>query len=194
MFLNQKSTIGFLGLILSIYLFSCASAPITYRYDRDKNAPIEDYSTFKIVKPTEEILAQMEVRHPEYLPVLEASIVEQMEKRNYTQAEDAELFITYFVTGEAYVQAQSNNVSVGVGFGGPYGGVGFSQGKTNTNYIDYRKGTLVIDFYNKNKELIWHGIASGSYEVEKTDVEELTKRVVKKIFQYYKYKAPKDKP
>ncbi len=196
MFSNQKLSILFLSLFASVYLISCvSSSPITYRYDRDKSAPIQDYTTYKIIKPTEEVLAQMEMRHPEYLSVLEAAIIEQMEKRNYTQAEDTELLITYFVTGKDFQKAQSNTVSVGVGFGGPFGGVGISQGKTNINYFDYREGTLIINFYNKDEALIWHGIAKGSYAVDKTDVEDLTKTVVKKIFQYYKYKVsvPKDK-
>jgi Domain of unknown function (DUF4136) len=195
MFSNYKLPIISLALFASVYLISCASSPITYRYDRDKEAPIQDYTTFKVVRPSEELIAQMEMKHPENIPLLEEAIIEQMEKRSYTQADDAELIITYYVSGKDFQKAQSSTVTVGVGFGGYHGGVGVSQGKTNIKYFDYREGTLVIDFYNKNEELIWHGIASGSYEVEKTDVQALTKTVVKKIFQYYRYKVkvPKEK-
>ncbi len=131
MFSKQKFSLFFLSLFISIYLISCvSSSPITYRYDKDKSAPIQEYSTYKIIKPTEEVLAQMETRHTEYL----ATIIEQMEKRNYSQTDDIELLVTYFVTGKNFQKAQSNTVSVGVGFGGPFGGVGMSQGKTNVNF------------------------------------------------------------
>ena len=71
-----------------------------------------------------------------------------------------------------------------------------NSANTNIKYFDYREGTLIIDFYNRDNKLVWHGIAKGSYEVDKTDVKALTEHVVKKIFQYYKYKVkvPKDKP
>jgi len=185
---NHKLSIFSLLLFYTIIFYACAT-PITYRYDRDKSVPIQDYSTYRVIKPTEEILDQMEERYPEYLPIVEESIIQEMENRGYTQSDDAELLITYFVSGKNFQKAQSNTVSVGVGFGGPYGGVGMSQGKTNINYIDYRQGTLMIDFYNKDKEMIWHGVAEGSYEIDKTDVDDLTRKVVKRIFQYYKYKA-----
>ena len=196
MFLNQKLSVFGLALFVSLYLFACASNPITYRYDRDKNEPMHEHTTFKLVKPDEEVLAQMDIKNPDDLYIIEESIIEQMEKRNYKQSDDPDLWLTYFVTGKDFQKAQANTVSVGVGFGGPYGGVGMSQGTTNINYKDYREGTLIIDFYNKEQKLVWHGIAKGSYEVDKTDVENLTRYVVKKIFQYYKYKVkvPKDKP
>ena len=189
MFKNQRLSIFGLGLFAAIYLFACASNPITYRYDRDKDAPIQDYTTYKILKPTDETLDKMDMRHPEYIPVLENAIIEQMEKKNYKQSDDADLMITYFVTGKDFQKAESTTVSIGVGFGGYHGGVGVSQGKTNIKYFDYREGTLIIDFYNKDNDLVWHGIAKGSYEVDKTDVEALTKTVVKKLFMYYKYKV-----
>jgi hypothetical protein len=192
---NKFSVIG-LAIFASIYLFACASQPITYRYDRDKDEPMHEHTTFNVVTPDEETIAQMDIKNPAGLKIIEETIIERMESRNYTQSDDPDLWVTYFVTGKDFQKAQANTVSVGVGFGGYYGGVGMNTANTNIKYFDYREGTLIIDFYNRDNKLVWHGIAKGSYEVDKTDVKALTEHVVKKIFQYYKYKVkvPKDKP
>jgi hypothetical protein len=189
MYSNHKLSILGLALFASLYLFACASQPITYRYDRDKDEPMHEHTTFKVVKPDDEAIAQMDIKDPAGLQIIEETIIERMESRNYTQSDDPDLWITYFVTGKDFQKAQANTVSVGVGFGGYMGGVGVNSANTNIKYFDYREGTLIIDFYNKENKLVWHGIAKGSYEVDKTNVKELTERVVKKIFQYYKYKV-----
>ena len=196
MFSKHKFPVIGLALFASFYLFACASQPITYRYDRDKDEPMHEHTTFNVVKPDEEVLAQMDIKNPEGLKIIEETIIERMESRNYTLSDDPDLWITYFVTGKDFQKAQANTVSVGVGFGGYYGGVGMNSANTNIKYFDYREGTLIIDFYNRDNKLVWHGIAKGSYEVEKTNIKELTEHVVKKIFQYYKYKVkvPKEKP
>ena len=195
MFQNQNFTIIGLAIFSAVYFFACASNPITYRYDRDKDEPMHEHTTYKLVKPDEEAFEKMDIRNPDNLPLLEKTIRGEMEKRNYTESDDPDLWVTYFVTGEDFQKAQSNTVSVGVGFGGYMGGVGVSQGKTNIKYFDCVDGTLIIDFYNRENKLVWHGIAKGTYEVDKTDVDALTVHVVKKIFQYYKYKVkvPKEK-
>ena len=189
MYSNHKLPVLGLALFASLYFFACASQPITYRYDRDKDEPMHEHTTFKVVNPDDEAIAQMDIKDPAGLQIIEETIIERMESRNYTQSDDPDLWITYFVTGKDFQKAQANTVSVGVGFGGYMGGVGVNSANTNIKYFDYREGTLIIDFYNKENKLVWHGIAKGSYEVDKTNVKELTERVVKKIFQYYKYKV-----
>ena len=189
MFSNQKYSVIGLAIFTATYLFACASNPITYRYDRDKEEPMHEHTTFQLFKPDEETLKQMDIKNPDDLKIIEEAIIEQMEKKNYTQSDDPDLWVTYFVTGKDFQKAESSTVTVGVGFGGYHGGVGMSQGKTNIKYFDYREGTLIIDFFNREEKLVWHGIAKGSYEVEKTNVEDLSRQVVKKIFQYYKYKV-----
>ena len=146
-----------------------------------------------VMTPDEEAIAKMDIRDPDGFKVIEESIIREMERRNYKQSDDPDLRITYFVTGKDVQKAKSNTVSVGVGFGGYYGGVGMNHGTTNIKYFDYREGTLIIDFFNRDGQKVWHGIAKGSYEVEKTDIDDLTRYVVKKIFQYYKYKVPQPK-
>ena len=181
--------IGALLLFILAIAYGCSSSTsLSFKHDYDKNAPFESYRTYKLVKPTKEIFDEMDIVHPEFLPALEEKIVEQMEAKGYKASDDPDIQVTYFVTGEDWQQAQSNTVSVGVGFGGPYGGVGMSTGNTNINYIDYRRGTLIIDMYNTENLLVWHGAAEGSYRPDRVDPNALLDYAVKSIFKRYKYK------
>ena len=178
------------ALSLLVIASACSSSTsLKFKHDFDSSAPFESFTTYKLVEPSHEIKVEMDIMDKNYFPFIEGLIKEQMEVRGYKESENADLLVTYFVTGDDFQKAQYNTVSVGVGFGGPYGGVGFSNGNTNVNYVDYTQGTLIIDMYDKDKELIWHGSGEGTYRPDKTDPKKLTIYAVKSVFKRYKYKV-----
>lgn len=180
------------GLFILIGLTAaCSTSSISVRHDYDKEAPIKTYTTYQVVEPTREILDEMKIRNPRVLDVIESSIREEMEKRGYTASDNPDTYITYFVTSrERTVGRETGGVNVGVGYGGYYGGIGFgTRVGGRIEYVDYVEGTLIIDFYNNDKKVIWHGAARGTFQVDRENPLEVAREAVKRIMYKYKFKV-----
>jgi hypothetical protein len=60
---------------------------------------------------------------------------------------------------------------------------------------EYEAGTLVIDVIDrKNREVVWHGVASGRIYEDMEDVEKEINKVVRQLFERYAEETRRGRP
>jgi|GEM_PF-3372153 len=176
---------------LACLIAACSTSNINVRRDYDKEAPFKTYRTFQVMQPTQEILDEMKIRNPRVLDVIETEIDNLMQNRGYQSSDNPDIYITYFVTSrERTVGRETGGMNVSMGYGGYYGGIGLgTRVGGRIEYVDYVDGTLIIDFFDQNKKIVWHGAAQGSFQADRENPMEVARDAVKRIMFKYKFKV-----
>jgi hypothetical protein len=172
-------------LILSVFIFVGCSQQITVHTDYDPDYDLWTYKTFDWGQKVNIEEGKNPIHYNELNDKrIKSAIREQLSKRGYkSTSENPDLILHYHII----VKDQTTVVTEPFGYSySPY------WSRMNTSLYSYKEGTLILDLMdNKTKNLIWRGWAITDVRDSYTpkEVEELTKKVVSKIFR----KFPKTK-
>lgn len=194
-------TVKYLSFILSILLLgACTTMSVTYDYD--KSADFGKFKTFGFVKPAQENLGQLAQQYPEIINKLngqriEDAIVNEMKLRGYTQAENPDLWVTYYIKLETQTEYQANTVGYGggmygAGYYGFYGGYAGWGGMASTTVtpVNYNSGSIIIDVVERaDNTLVWYGAGSGVLAGNPQKFASNIPKGIAEIFGDYKWVA-----
>jgi hypothetical protein len=101
------------------------------------------------------------------------SVDRQLAGRGYRKVpvEEADFLVTYYLGLETRFDTRTIDRGVGYGHGGWYGGA-----RTETRVTQYEEGTLVLDFLDPERNLVWRGSASARVR-EKSTPEQRERRI-----------------
>ncbi len=130
---------------------SCASVRVNSDYD--KKADFSSYSSYAYLKSG---IDQVQISDLDKKRILYA-IDDVMATKGFTKSESPDIIVSIFTKESERVDVYNNvGFGWGVGWGGPYWGVGYNNVSTTL------EGTLFIDFVDaKTKELVWQGQGTG---------------------------------
>jgi len=194
-------TVKFLSIILlAIMMGACTTMSVTYDYD--KSADFGKFKTFDFEKPAQADLGALAQKYPEVINKLngqriEQAIINEMTTRGYTQSDNPDLLVTYYIKLETQTEYQSNTIGMG---GGPYGGgyYGFYGGyagwggmaSTTVTPVNYNSGSVIIDVVEKDDNtLVWYGAGSGILAGNPQKFATNIPKGVAEIFGDYKWVA-----
>jgi len=166
-------TIRLLTIIfVALSLGACTTMSVTFDYD--KAADFGKYKTFGFVKPAQEDLGELAQKYPEVINKLngqriEQAIINEMTTRGYTQSENPDLFVTYYIKLQTQTEYQANTMGYGggmygAGYYGFYGGYAGWGGMSTTTVtpVNYNSGSIIIDVVERaDNTLVWYGAGSG---------------------------------
>ncbi|MEZ4852776.1 DUF4136 domain-containing protein [Flavobacterium sp.] len=169
-------TIKLLSFLLIIAsLTSCSSVRVNADYD--KKANFGSYHSYAYLKSG---VDQAQISDLDKKRILYA-IDDVMATKGFSKSENPDVLVSIFTKESERVDVYNNvGFGWGVGWGGPYWGVGYNNVSTTP------EGTLFIDFVDaKTKELIWQGQGTGylTQNVDKKD-ERIMQFVNKILAQY----------
>lgn len=194
-------TLKFLSIIfVALFMGACASMTVTYDYD--KAADFGKFKTFGFVKPAQEDLGQLAQQYPEIINSMngqriEAAIVNEMATRGYTQAENPDLWVTYYIKLETQTEYQATTTGMGggiygAGYYGFYGGYAGWGGMATTTVTptNYNTGSIIIDVVERaNNKLVWYGAGSGILAGNPQKFSTNIPKGITEIFGDYKWVA-----
>lgn len=170
-------TIKLLSLLIltTITLVSCSSVRVNADYD--KKADFDSYKTYAFLKSG---IDQAKISDLDKKRILYA-IDEAMVAKGFTKGENPDVLVSIFTTERERVDVYNNaGFGWGVGWGGPYWGVGYNSVSSTP------EGTLFIDFVNaKTKELVWQGQGTGYLTENAEKKDERMQEFVNKILAQY---------
>lgn len=184
---------GFL-LAAALLLQSCASTP-DIRTDFDRSADFSRYRSFNFVAEPTENRAGYETILGKYV---RAAVIQQMEQRGYTLSDDPDLLVNYSTRVE-----EKTDVTPYTSLR-PYYGYRTSRYRTWVGYrwetdaitSQYTQGTLNVDIVdNREKQLVWEGVAVGRVSQEQQENREATvNSAVAQVFAEYPFTAGSGTP
>lgn len=149
----MKRIAAFAGAtLLTLTLAGCpAGGSISTDYDHSTH--LSQFKTFSFGHvQTENPLNEQRVRE---------AVTKDLESKGL-QRSDSKGDLVVTAVGATHNQQEYQTFYNDPGFGYYYGGFGsgYGMGYRNTRVVNYRVGTLVLDFYNSsNKQLVFRGIA-----------------------------------
>ena len=183
--------------ILSALLVGLFVAPITSfaqtKSDYDKNI---DFSQFKSIsfagwaKDSDEILNDFDKKR-----ILEAFKAEFMARGIEVKMMDGDAQVTLFVVIENKTSTTAYSDYTGsYGYGPRWGwGMGAGMGTSTTTYVedDYKEGTLVVDMFDADKNLIWQGVLNTEIKENPEKREKSIPKNIRKLMKEYPVKPVK---
>lgn len=169
-------TIKLLSLLfVATLVTSCATVQVNADYD--KKANFDSYKTYAYLKSG---VDQAQISDLDKKRILYA-IDEVMAAKGFTKTTNPDILVSIFTKESERVDVYNNaGFSWGVGWGGPYWGVGYNSTSTTP------EGTLFIDFVDaKSKELVWQGQGTGYLTENAEKKDERFMEFVSKILGQY---------
>ena len=162
-------------------LAACSS--IRAHADFDPALDLGRYRTFSMAAPP----TQAPVGLPSYSEIrgrrINEAIAGHLEAKGYERAaseERADLVVSFQLIGEPRQDVRSTgSVSMGAGPYSRWYGVGWYE--PNVYTVDYVRGTLIVDAFDRQAEaIVWHGWSSVSFYSE-SEAEEKGDRVLEAV-------------
>jgi hypothetical protein len=166
--------------LISFLFTACAPTyHITSDYERGVN--FSAYSTYQLLQHKEEFKVGV---NPINRQRIERAIRREMDVLGYRTAAYPDLLVAFFV--------KTKRVREYDHFRPYYGAWGY---RGWTRVYEYEAGTLVIDVIDrKNREVVWHGVASGRIYEDMEDVEKEINKVVRQLFERYAEETRRGRP
>lgn len=164
-----------LALLLTVLLFASCASSVKVNSKYQESTDFQGLSSFEIVEPTN----LSEKVSTKYKMQIENAIRQEMKGQRYREViESPSLSVNYFVIVNT-VQDTESYVSY-------YGTRRWGTATIHNNVYEYKKGTIIIDLIDKDKkEVIWHGVASGTLDNDLDNADEKINEAVKAIFDKY---------
>jgi hypothetical protein len=171
-------------LSIAMLISSCGGGITSHSY-KAKDADLKKYKTVAWIKPSDpqEAARQDAKLYGELIVKLS---IQELEKKGFVIDTNQPDAVFMFDSGvqDKVSYSQTPQVSVGVGFGGPYyyGGVYAPVAGGDIVQHQYQQGMLVIEMYDtKTQKLLWRGWAEEKITAQ-NDVEADVRTAVKHIF------------
>ena len=184
---THKICLGLIIVLLFGHLWGCSSVRVSQDYDLSRDlSSLKTYAWLAENQPeTGDIRTDNSLLDTRF----RSAISDALSKKGYQNVaqEKPDFYVAYTYQIESKIE--SNNVSVGVGFGrssrGRHAGVGMNTG---TTVREYDQGLLVIDLVDSSKaSLLWRGTGTArvnpNTEPEKS-VKEINDGVEKILSQF----------
>lgn len=169
---------------LSLLLASCGGGITSHSY-KAKGVDLKKYKTVAWIKPSdpEEAARQDAKLYGELIVQLS---IQELEKKGFVLDTNQPDAVFMFDSGvqDKVSYSQTPQVSVGVGFGGPYyyGGVYAPVAGGDIVQHQYQQGMLVIEMYDtKTQKLLWRGWAEEKITYQ-NDIEADIRTAINHIF------------
>lgn len=157
-------------LLLAIFISSCTSFKVVSDYDNEIN--FNNFQTYELLLHKSDFPVEA---NPINKNRLEKGIHENMAALNFKESENPDLFVTYFVKKE---NRESDSF-----YRNYYNRLGNND---QHQIIEYKVGTLVIDFIDaKKKQVVWHGAISRAVNEDMKNAEKRINENVKTMFDKF---------
>lgn len=196
----MKNLSAFLIIAIAVLAVSCSSS-VELSSNYNKTSDFGNFKTFAFAKPSQGDMHFFSEKYPKIvneqnLARLEESIIKEMEARGYTQSNNPDLTVSFFIQLQTNTAIQSSHISNGStpGYYGYYSGWG-GIGGVNIGTQDYRTGGLVVNVVdNKSNNLVWYGAASGLMKANPSKAYQNIPIRIAQIFSDYYWKAGQTEP
>jgi len=175
-------------LFSTLFLFSCSNVKSSYDYDS-----AVDFATLKTYQWDRQPSAAFNSANPLVAKRIVKAIEDNLRRKGLTEAEAADIKISYQVNFEK--KLSSSNIS---------GGVGMSVGRYNRGNVsisggnqirETTEGTLMIDMVAAgSNNLVWRSTTTKPVSGRDASPEESEKRIGQQVFSIFENFPPKKNP
>ena len=162
-------------VVLGLALTGLPGAAVAQQVNTDFDRHL-DFSQFHTYS-----WAKVDTENPLWQRRIQDAVDKQLQSKGWERV-DTGGDVALTAVGAAKNQQEYQTFYNGLGPGWRWGGFG---NEATTTVVNYRVGTLVVDMYNQNKELIWRGTSEGTLAEKPEKNQQKLDKAVAKMFDHF---------
>jgi len=175
-------TIKNLLMLFTVVIALAGCSSLRTASDYDKNVDLNGYKTYNFYQKGIDRVRLNNLDKRRLIAAVEA----QMNAKGFTKSDKPDLLVNLFVVAREKTDVYGPGYYGGWGWGGGWGWRSPYWGGGGTYVNQYIEGTIIIDFLDPNKKILfWHGQGSGFNLDNFTKREERLNTGVKEILAQY---------